>query len=217
MPKTAAETGVLQIWSEPSGARVVIDGQQSGTTPLAVHDLTAGEHSVVLENDIGAVTHTVTITPGVPASLVVPMAAPQNVPVSGWIAVTAPVEMQLYEQGRLLGTTSVDRLMLSTGRHDIEIVSEPLAYRATRNVQVFPGRVSTIAVSVPNGVVSLNAKPWANVFMDGQSLGETPIGNLSIAAGQHEVLFRHPQLGERRETAVVRVDTATRVTANLQR
>ena len=215
MPKTAAETGVLQIWSEPSGARVVIDGQQSGTTPLAVHDLTAGEHSVVLENDIGAVTHTVTITPGVPASLVVPMAAPQNVPVSGWIAVTAPVEMQLYEQGRLLGTTSVDRLMLSTGRHDIEIVSEPLAYRATRNVQVFPGRVSTIAVSVPNGVVSLNAKPWANVFMDGQSLGETPIGNLSVPIGPHEFTFSNPQLGDQRRAIMVTLREPARVSVDL--
>jgi hypothetical protein len=37
-----------------------------------------------------------------------------------------------------------------------------------------------------------------------------------VAAGGHEIVFRHPQLGERREKAIVRADSATRVTVNLE-
>jgi hypothetical protein len=48
-------------------------------------------------------------------------------------------------------------------------------------------------------------------------VGETPLGNLSIPLGEHEIVFRHPDLGERREKALVRSDRLTRVSANLQR
>jgi hypothetical protein len=208
---------MLQVWSEPGGAKVVIDGQPRGTTPLTVTDLAPGDHAVALENDLGTVNHTVTLVPGIPASLVVPMGAPQSAPLSGWISVSAPVEMQLFEQGRLLGSTSVDRLMLSTGKHDIEIVSEPLGYRATRSVQVSPGRVSPIAVTLPQGVVSLNATPWATVFIDGESVGETPIGNLSVPIGPHEFAFRNPELGEQRRAITVTLREPVRLSVDLAR
>ena len=55
------------------------------------------------------------------------------------------------------------------------------------------------------------------VLIDGKSVGETPIGNLSIPLGEHEIILRHPQLGEIRRTALVRSDVITRVTANLER
>jgi len=47
------------------------------------------------------------------------------------------------------------------------------------------------------------ATPWATVTLDGQDLGETPVGNTTVAIGTHEVVFRHPQLGEQRFTATV--------------
>jgi hypothetical protein len=215
LPRAAATAGLLQVWSEPSGARVAIDGKPRGTTPLTATDLTSGQHDVVLQNELRTVNHTVMVVPGVPASLIVPMGAPQGTPVSGWISVSAPVEMELYEQGRLLGSTSVDRLMLSTGKHDIEIVSEPLDYRVTRSVQVAPGRVSPIAVTLPTGVVSLNAIPWANVSIDGQSAGETPIGNLSVSIGPHEVAFLNPQFGEQRRVIMVTLREPVRLSVDL--
>jgi hypothetical protein len=214
LPKIAT-AGMLQVWSEPSGARVAIDGKPRGTTPLTVTDLTSGEHTVDLQNDLRTVNHTIMIVPGVPASLIVPMGAPQGTAVSGWISVSAPVDMELYEQGKLLGSTSVDRLMLPTGKHDIEIVSEPLGYRVTRSVQVSAGRVSPIAVTLPTGVVSLNAIPWANVSIDGQSVGETPIGNLSVSIGPHEVAFLNPQLTEQRRVVMVTLREPVRLSVDL--
>ena len=68
---------------------------------------------------------------------------------------------------------------------------------------------------MPNGVVSLNAKPWANVFMDGQSLGETPIGNLSVPIGPHEFMFSNPQLGDQRRAIMVTLREPARVSVDL--
>ena len=66
-------TGTLEIRSEPSGARVLIDGQPRGTTPATIRDLSAGDHSVVLESGGRKVTQAVKIEPGSTAQLVVPI------------------------------------------------------------------------------------------------------------------------------------------------
>jgi hypothetical protein len=54
------------------------------------------------------------------------------------------------------------------------------------------------------------------VFIDGNPVGETPIANLALPIGTHQVVFRHPELGERRQTIVVKVDGLLRVTQSLQ-
>ena len=66
-------TGALAIRSEPSGARVTIDGQPRGTTPATIRDLAAGDHVVVLEVGSRKVTQTVKIEAGSTAQLVVPI------------------------------------------------------------------------------------------------------------------------------------------------
>ena len=68
-----AVTGVLEIRSEPPGARVTIDGQPRGTTPATIPNLAAGDHTVVLELGGRKVTQAVKIDPGSTAQLVVPI------------------------------------------------------------------------------------------------------------------------------------------------
>jgi hypothetical protein len=66
-------TGGLDIRSDPSGARVTIDGQNRGTTPVTIRDLPPGDHNVVLEVSGRKVTQAVKIEPGITAQLVVPI------------------------------------------------------------------------------------------------------------------------------------------------
>ena len=54
---------------------------------------------------------------------------------SSWIAVTAPADVQVLENKRLLGFPSDDVRGLG-GRHDIGIVNETLGYHTARTVQV---------------------------------------------------------------------------------
>jgi hypothetical protein len=217
LPKATPNTGQLTIRTEPAGARVTIDGTPNGVTPLTVEGLTAGTHSVVLANDLSSVTQDVVIEAGATASLVVPMTAPQGVPVSGWISVTAPSEVQIFEDGRLLGTSRTDRIMVSAGSHTFEVVNEPLGYRTTRTLTVAPGKVSAIRLEWPNGSMALNAQPWANVWVDGNPVGETPIGNISVPLGTHEIVFRHPEFGEQVVRATVTATAPARVTVDMRK
>jgi hypothetical protein len=210
-------TGRLQVQSEPAGAKVTIDGTPRGVAPLTINDLAPGDHEVILQNDTGTARHVVTIQAGATASLLAPLGAvAPSGPVSGWVAVKAPFTVEIHEQGRLLGTTDTDRIMMAAGRHDLELVNESLGYRATRSVQVPPGKVASIALELPNGVVNLNASPWAEVWVDGNRVGETPIGNLSIPIGPHEVVFRHPQLGEKRHAISVTLNGPVRLSVDMK-
>ena len=68
-----ATTGVLEVRSEPSRARVSIDGQARGSTPLTLRDVTPGDYQVVLERGGRTATQMVNVEPGATAQLTVPI------------------------------------------------------------------------------------------------------------------------------------------------
>jgi hypothetical protein len=214
---TRSTSGQLQVRTDPSGAQVIVDGVSRGTSPITVNDLTPGEHAVVLTSAAGSSRQTVTIEPGATASLVVSLASTENAPLSGWVSIAAPVAVQLFENGRLLGTSASDQIMVSAGRHEFELVNEALGYRVSRPVQVSPGRVASISLELPKGTLSLQAVPWAEIWIDGEKAGDTPIGNLSLTIGQHDVVFRHPELGEQHHTVMVTLKGASRLVADLRK
>ena len=129
--------------------------------------------------------------------------APSVTLTRGWLTIEAPFELQIFEGDTLLGTTRSTRLSLLAGPHDLRLVSAAFNFETSINVEIPAGVGITTRVAAPNGTLSLSALPWANVSLDGRSLGTTPVMNLSVPVGRHEVTWRHPQLGERRATAVV--------------
>ena len=151
------------------------------------------------------------------SSLVVPLAVRETAPQSGWISVSSPVDVQLFENGRLLGSSLTDRIMVPSGTHQVEVVNETLGYRMTRSVQVTAGKVASLAVKLPMGSVAINAVPWAEVWMDGNRVGETPIGNLPATIGSHEIVFRNPELGEKLQVVTVTLTTPARLSVDMRK
>jgi serine/threonine-protein kinase len=92
----------------------------------------------------------------------------------------------------------------------IGLENESVGFRDVRTVEVIPGKITPVAVTLPNGEISINARPWAEVFVDGNRVGETPVSQLSLPLGVHEVVFRHPDLGERRVSVVVKIGATGR-------
>ena len=195
---------------------MTVDGVEHGVAPVSIADLTPGDHEVVLQAQRGApVRQRVVIQAGVTSSVLAPVAAAQG-PVSGWLSVKAPVMMEIKEGGRLIGTTDSDRLMMSTGRHEVELVNDTLGYRATKVIQIPAGKVAPLAIELPQGTINLNASPWAEVWIDGRRVGETPIGNLAIPIGPHEILFRHPQFGEKKQAVSVTMNAPVRLSVDMK-
>ena len=135
---------------------------------------------------------------------------------SGWLAISG-VPVRIMENGTLLGSTETPRILLPAGSHELELTNTALGYRVTRTVQVVAGQTVSITLQAPQGTVSINALPWAEVWVDGKPAGETPIGNLSLPIGNHELLFRHPELGEQRKTVTVGALAPVRVGVDLRK
>jgi serine/threonine-protein kinase len=93
----------------------------------------------------------------------------------------------------------------------LDLVSTPLEFRTTASVQIAAGKIATAVVAVPNGSLSVNALPWAEVEIDGRPAGTTPLANLSLPIGSHEIVWKNPQLGERRRTVAVTAGAPARV------
>lgn len=153
-------------------------------------------------------------TPAAPPAAAAPVVTSRAL--AGTLAVMAPVPMRVYEDGRLVGTTEAETIMLPVGTHDLEFVNDSVGYRTRRIVEVRAGRTSEIELEPPMGTIHVNALPWAEVWIDNQRVGETPIGNLRTRIGHRQVVFRHPQLGERRATVLVTLTAPARISMDLR-
>ena len=233
-----SDTGTVVIESTPSGAALAINGADRGATPSTL-TLHPGEY--VLSLTVGGVSRTIPlvvragrVTEHVYLSDVgggLLATAPQTSPnqagavpsvaalpagaVGGWLSVSAPVELQLFEGGVPIGSTQTDRLMLPVGRHVIDAVNTTVGYTTSSTVQVSAGSVTRLKLEVPNGILNINAAPWAEVAIDGKPLGPTPLANIPLSVGSHDVVFTHPQLGERRQAVTVTLNGINRISVNL--
>jgi hypothetical protein len=212
-----------------AGAAVMVDGQPAGVTPLQLKigpdirsisiasrapqlgtDLAVG--STGLQNTPSPLSNAKETAPARTSTPTPPASPPQRV---GGIRFSSPIELEVFEGDRRLGS-SAGIVTAAAGRHEVDLVNSALGYRTRQVIEVRGGQVVPITITPPNGSVNINAVPWAEVLINGKSVGETPIGNLSLPLGEHEIVFRHPQLGEQRRTAIVRLDAPTRVSVNLQ-
>jgi hypothetical protein len=202
---------------------VVVDGIERGMSPVSVRGLAAGNHDVVVRDAGASLRQKVTLRPGESMVLVFASSAPLDTsraaaPVAGgWLAITSAIHVQIRESGKVLGNTEADRVMLPTGQHTLEFVNEPLGYHSRRSVRIEPGKTTALQLERVNGVLNINAQPWAEVWVDGERVGQTPIGNLSRPIGTHEVVLRHPELGERREQVTITTRQPARLGVDLRR
>jgi hypothetical protein len=128
----------------------------------------------------------------------------------GGIRVSSPIALQVYEGTTLLGST-MGPIALLEGAHKIDLVNEALEFRTKATPVVKAGQMTPLAISLPTGRLSINALPWADVLIDGKPAGQTPLANLSVTIGDHEIVFRHPQFGEQKQTTTVKAETPARV------
>jgi hypothetical protein len=202
----------LRIETVPTGAPVSIDGQARGVAPLDTFDLAVGPHEILVGAGGAAVRRHVDVQPGIENAIVITLAAAGGGgPSIGWLTVTAPFDLEVYEGSRLVGRSRDERLLLVAGPHDLSLVNRELGVDDRRHVQIAGATVAAVRVEPRSGVLNVNAEPWAEVFLDGTRIGATPIANFSAPIGTHEVVLRHPDLGEQRRTVVVGLLAPARV------
>ena len=225
-PPTAAADAAIEVRSDPAGARVVIDGIERGRTPIVVTGLTCGAHEVKVSGPFRTVTRSVNLLPRQQGRLLVTPARTDTPPATeageradrparaaagtGFVTIESPIVLRVVRNGDFIGTSEDGRLTLPVGNQVIGLENESVGFRDVRTVEVVAGKPTAIVVTPPNGAISINARPWAEVFVDGARVGETPVSQLSLPVGIHEIVFRHPEFGERRQSVVVKIGATGR-------
>ena len=176
-------SGGLSVSTDPSGARVTIDGKPRGTSPLTVADLTAEEHKVAVTNETGSAERTVMVTAGGTASVLFTLARAAG-PVGGWLSISSPFDVDVFENDDAIGSSGASRIMLAAGRHTVTISSRALGFQDTRKIDVAAGKTTAVHIDAPKVSVSVNARPWADITLDGNNVGQTPIANLPVSIGR---------------------------------
>jgi hypothetical protein len=214
--RQAPTVGSVRVETQPAGAEVLLDGHLRGRSPIELSGVEPGEHEVMVRHQGTTWSRRVTVGPGGTASIVVPVVATSDAPAAGWLAVSSPVELQLYEGNSLIGNSLMERVMLRSGERRLRLVNEDLGFETSTTVRIDTGSVSRLPVKLPNGTISVNAIPWAEVFIDGQPIGQTPIANHALPLGPHEVILRNPKFAEQRRSVTISLKTPTRIGVDLR-
>jgi len=209
-----AASGALSVMTDPPGAHVTIDGTPAGTSPVTVDALRAEPHMVIVSGPTGSAERIVTVPAGHTATVVFSLPKVAG-PIGGWLSVTAPFEVQVMEKDEVIGLGGSTKIMVAAGRHDIVLANRALDYQENRHVDIAAGSTTTVRVDPPKVTVSVNARPWADVAIDGNDIGQTPIANVASTIGTHQLVFRHPQFGERRQSIVLTGKGPNRIAVDL--
>ena len=203
-PPPTTGPGHIAITSEPPGLRIVLDGKAVGNTPLTLDTVSPGRHVVTLQGAGGSIKRTVKVEAGKTLDIDVPV-------FSGFADISAPIVIDVAENGRAIGT-SENQIILGPGRHELHFQNKELNYNETRSVDIEPGEATKVNVD-PRGIANINAVPWANISIDGEDAGQTPLANVKIRLGVREIVFKNPQFPDRK--VVVNVKSGTPVTVSV--
>jgi hypothetical protein len=176
----ATGAGRLHVESEPAGAEVRVDGKASGVTPVDVNDLAPGMHIVHLKTDTGVIDRSVRIAAGETTEL-------SEAIYSGWLHVSAPFEIDLAEGTKHFALDDSGQVLLPPGAHELRFENRALGFTQVQRVSIRPGRTTSVTIVPPPAVLSVTSSEPAEVMVDGEAVGATPLADLPTRIGTRDI------------------------------
>lgn len=184
----AAELDALSVESRPAGARVFVDGEDRGTTPLVIADLEPGTHEVILYlSGLGAFRQTVE---GRVGRIFVDLESEKGLGM-GLVAVeTDPSDVRVDVDGRRIGLSPIE-FPLEAGRHTLRLSKD--GYKELEeSLDVDPEGSHAVKVALrplEGAVLVISSPAGAEVLLDGKSVGTAtePLRVEDVPPGTHAV------------------------------
>ncbi|MBI3180634.1 MAG: serine/threonine protein kinase [Myxococcales bacterium] len=135
----------------------------------------------------------------------VPAALPRRpAPARGSLRLTANLRCEVWLDGRKVGRTPLSLPAVAPGAHRLRLVASPNLGTVEREFSIrvpADGRVER-NVEFGTGKLVVRAMPWADVTVNGRSVGQTPFPPLTLYEGQHEIVLENSDLGARKAMTV---------------
>lgn len=205
----AGPAGSLEVKAEPR-AHVTVDGKYQGVTPITVKDLAPGAHRVELRTGSGRrVVRSVTVTAGRPATLSHTFTAVK--PGSrGALVVRSKPQATVFLDGKEMGKTPTSPHRLACASYEVELrTADGRTYKQTVFVEPEGDTVLDWVFAEPLrdappeqvGGLTVKSDPEAQVLVDGKVAGQTPLDQISLPVGKHQVTLRTED-GRKHELAI---------------
>jgi hypothetical protein len=141
-----------------------------------------------------------------------PGAQAPSAAVGGFLLAFSRIPMDLFSDGRRIGTTEDGQLLLNAGSHKIEFVSERFNFRSMVTLTIRPGQVTAHTLALPSGRVRVTTTPGAEVWIEGERAGVAPLDAMPVTIGTREVVVKDAASGERRQSVEVKNGETTELT-----
>jgi tetratricopeptide (TPR) repeat protein len=198
--------GNLKLDSAPSGAQVLIDNEPRGETPLEIAGLLAKRTLVVVrKHNVGVFAQDVVIEPQKTTDL-------GTVTLSNLGALkadSAPAGVPVFVDGKHVGDTPLVLNNVAVGDHQVQIeIADCAPYEKT--VAVNTGDISDLGKISFVGSVKLDSDPTgADVYVEGELKGKTPITLKELMARQTRIELKYAGKGSHSATVAVKADALT--------
>ncbi|WP_052291833.1 PEGA domain-containing protein [Thermococcus gammatolerans] len=176
--------GTISVTTNPSGAKVYVNGTYIGATPLTTN-LSVGTYEITLKmKNYKNYTTTVAINPNEEVELnVILTPLPAHLTLN-----STPSGVEIYVNGTYRGETPVT-LKLSPGTYTVKFIKDEYE-NYTMSVTLSAGEAKNISVTLnlAYGYLSIESSPSkAEVYVDDNYIGKTPIDQYKLSTGVHEV------------------------------
>ncbi|MDX9906985.1 MAG: PEGA domain-containing protein [Bacteroidales bacterium] len=195
--------GHLKITSEPSGAKVFLEGAEVGVTPYENLQQPSGNWNIKLSKDLHSdAFDQVTVTDGQPAERHVILTTNY-----GTLIVNAP-ESDIYLNDSKVGSSSY-RVDLTPGQYTVKAV-RPKHKDDERQVYIlaFQTEEITLVPVAKNGALNISSRPFetlgAEIYIDGRKRPETTPATIVLLTGTYEVTVKKSGYQDSRKTIEVK-------------
>jgi PKD repeat protein len=220
----------LTVSSTPPGAMVFIDNVAKGITPVTLKDTPIGTHQLLLRKTgfddytrsiliepATPVTISATLSKSLPESTIPPSAS------SGSIAITSsPAGAMVVVDGTPRGTTPVILTEIPTGNHHV-ILSFKGYDDWNHTISVGSGQMAAINAEldatkeITGSLVVITDPPGAEIYLDGNFKGLSPVTIQGLSAGLHTILLTMQEYTDNSTTIIITAGQTQKYTTGLQK
>ena len=174
----------LTVYSDPPGAEVYVNGDLLGKTPVRDHELAPGRYNIiVLKEGYEPYERNVTLNPDQDYSI----NAKLEYTMSRLVVKSEPEGASVFVNGELIGKTPTEKI-LEPGTYEVTVSLEGYETYET-DITLEKGEVRELSLTL-DAIGYLNIKsnpPGADVYLNGEHIGRTPIENYKVRAGEYRI------------------------------
>ncbi len=134
----------------------------------------------------------------------------------GQVMITCFPWAEIFLNGKRMDITPLDNpLLIASGRHKLEL-RHPHYPPITQHIKVAANSLDTLHFNfrAQSGSISVYVNPWAEVYLDGRHIGETPLEQHKIAAGKYQLRLFHLDYKVWEDT--IRIEAGQELTKKIQ-